>query len=154
MAAPIRSTVTVDGTSFNALSTSVAFTTLKDHAGMPQMGTLATSIMVMVDYHDDTNLPNAALRKLFNLANVVTQDKIKPIKIVFWKDETRQDALASYSFNGWVSHFETSNPISTTSGIQPAGANGTSQATVNHLLTLQLQPALNQQNYGDIQLSN
>ena len=58
MASPTRSTVTVDGTKFDAVSTQVAFTTAKDRAGMPQMGSLQTQIRVWVDFHDDTNLPH------------------------------------------------------------------------------------------------
>src|SRR4051794_29897018 len=109
MAQPNRSTVTIDGTKFDAVSTSVVFNTLKDRTGMPEMGSLATNIRVWVDFHDDTNLPFGSLQKLFDLANVVTRDKIKDVKIEFWKDESKQDALGSYQFKGWISRFETSN---------------------------------------------
>ena len=51
MAAPYRSTVTIDGNKFDAVSTSVVFNTLKDKAGMPEMGSLNTSIRVWVDLH-------------------------------------------------------------------------------------------------------
>jgi hypothetical protein len=139
-ASPCRSTVSVDGTKFDAVSVVVAFRTDKDHAGMPQMGSLQTNIRVWVDFHDDTNLPHASLKKLFDLANVVTREKVKDVKIEMWKDDSRQDALCSYSFKGWVSGFQTYNP---------ADANGP-----NHLLVLDLEPALNQQNFKDMQMSN
>ena len=147
MAAPYRSTVTVDGTKFDAVSTVVAFHTDKDRAGMPQMGSLQTNIRVWVDFHDDTNLPHSALKKLFDLSNVVTRDKIKDIKIEFWKDDSHQDALCSYSFKGWISCFHTSNP--------GAGSfQGAQDDQINHLLVMDLEPALNQQNFKDVSLSN
>src|SRR5713226_4405482 len=145
MATPYRSTVTIDSTKFNAVWTFVRFSTQKDRAGMPEMGSLQTSIKVCVDFHDDTNLPHASLTKLFDLANVVSRDKIKDIKIEFWKDDAHQDALCSYSFRGWISGFETSNPSSALTGDGPQ---------LNHMLILDIEPALNQQNFKEIKLSN
>jgi hypothetical protein len=149
MPSPTRSTVTVDGTKFDAISTEVAFKTEKDRAGMPQMGSLQTEIKVWVDFHDDTNLPHSSLKKLFELANVVTRDKIKDIKIEFWKDDSHQDALCSYTFKGWVSGFHTCNPAT-----GEVSGNGNSLAGINHLLVLELEPALNQANFKDVQMSN
>ena len=40
MAAPYRSSCTIDGQKFDCLSISVAFSTDKDRSGMPQMGSL------------------------------------------------------------------------------------------------------------------
>jgi hypothetical protein len=148
MASPTRSTVTIDGTKFDAVSSVVAFQTDKDRAGMPQMGSLHTSIRVWVDFHDDTNLPHSSLKKLFDLSNVVTRDKIKDMKIEFWKDDSHQDALCSYSFKGWISSFHTCNPGA---GTFQTGSNAN---PVNHLLVLDLEPALNQQNFKDIAMSN
>jgi hypothetical protein len=153
MAAPYRSTVTVDGTKFDAVSTQVVFSTMKDRAGMPEMGSLTTTIRVWVDFHDDTNLPHSALKKLFDLANVVTREKIKDMKIEFWKDDAHEDALCSYSFKGWISRFETSNPLPLASP-QTAGATSDPLGTINHLLTLDLEPAINQQNFKEITMSN
>jgi len=144
MPSPYRSTVTVDGTKFNAVSVVVAFQTDKDRAGMPQMGSLHTDIRIWVDFHDDTNLPHAALKKLFNLSNVVTRDKVKDMKIEFWKDDSQQDALCSYSFKGWISSFQTCNPV-------PDSAD---RDQINHLLVLRLEPSMNQQNFQDISMSN
>ena len=146
MASPYRSTVTIDGTKFNAVSVVVAFQTDKDRAGMPQMGSLNTNIRVWVDFHDDTNLPHSALKKLFNLSNVVTRDKVKDMKIEFWKDDSQQDALCSYSFKGWISAFQTCNPVNEFENAK--------DDQVNHLLVLDLEPAMNQQNFRDISMSN
>ena len=145
MAAPFRSTVTIDGSKFDAVSTSVSFSTTKDRAGMPEMGSLVTLIRVWVDFHDDTNMPHATLKKLFELSNVVTRDKVKDVKIEFWKDDAKQDALCSYSFKGWISRFETSNP---TVGAEDGGPQ------INHLLYMELDPVLNQQHFKEIKMSN
>ncbi len=158
MASPHRTTVTVDGTKFDAVSTSVRFSTEKDKSGVPQMGSLATSIRVWADFHDDQNLPFSSMKKLFDLANVVTRDKIRSIKIEYWKDDSHQDALVTYAFNGWIRRFETSNPLDfvQTGGTSTDMENmvsGISQ-DVNHLLVLDIEPALNQQNFQSIQVSN
>ena len=60
--------------------------------------------------HDDKNVPYSAIKKFLDMANVVVRDKIKDMKIEYWKDDSHQDALCSYAFKGWVSRFETANP--------------------------------------------
>lgn len=156
-ASPYRCTVTIDGTKFDAVSTAVRFTSEKDRAGMPQMGSLSTSIRVVADFHDDKNVPFSAVKKFFELANVVTRDKIKDIKIEYWKDDSHEDALCSYAFKGWISRYETSNP-------HPLGNFGgegdlvsepsLAYQSLNHVLVLDLEPALNQENFKEIKLSN
>jgi hypothetical protein len=158
VASPNRTTVTIDGTKFNAVTTSVKFNTEKDRSGVAKMGSLSTRIRVWADLHDDTNLPFSSIKKFFDLANVVTRDKIKPIKIEFWKDDTQQDALCSYSFNGWIRRFETSNPLDFLPGSQSAStedilADGAAP-DLNHLLVLDLEPAMNQQNFQNIKMGN
>src|SRR5438046_1746537 len=74
-ATPYRATCTIDGNKFGAVEVDVTFETAKDGAGMPQMGSLKTTIQVVVDFHDDKNLPYASLSKFFDLAKVVTRDK-------------------------------------------------------------------------------
>jgi hypothetical protein len=145
MANPYRSTVTIDGTKFDAVSSQVVFETAKDRAGMPEMGSLKTRIRVWGDFHDDKNIPFSAVSKFFELANVVTRDKIKDIKIEFRKDDSHQDALCTYKFKGWVSNFETTNPP-----LQPDG----DLPGLNHMLVLDLEPVMNQQNFQDISISN
>ena len=101
------------------------------------MGSLRTATEIIIDMHDNVNLPYAALQKLFALSNIVTRDKIKPIKLEFWQDDSKQDALCSFSFNGWISNFSVNS-----------GGEG------NHLLSLSLQPALDQKNFVDFQIGN
>jgi hypothetical protein len=137
MAEPCMTTVTIDGTSFDVLSASISLSTDKDRSGMPVMGSLDTAIHVEVDMHDNKNLPFSTVKKLFDMANVVTTDKIKDIKIELWQDESRQDALASYSFKGWICSL-----------VSNSGGGS------NHTLTMALQPAMNQQNFADLRISN
>lgn len=158
MANPNRATVTIDGTKFNAITASVKFTTEKDHAGVAQMGSLASSIRIWTDMHDDVNVPFSTIQKLFDLANVVTRDKIKAVKIEYWKDDSQQDALCGYSFNGWIRRFETSNPLDFIPRIA-AHSNESFLAdgvppNLNHMLVIDIEPALNQQNYTAVQMTN
>ncbi len=159
MAAPYRCTVTIDGTKFDAVSTSVTFATDKDKTGMPTMGSLITEVRVWADFHDDKNLPFSAIKKFFDMANVVTRDKIKDIKLEFWKDDSHQDALCSYAFKGWVSRFETSNDKEFTKGMY-LGENDKEKAfmglapALNHMLVLDLEPTLSQEHFGDLKMSN
>lgn len=147
-AQPYRSSCTIDGNKFDALEMTVAFETAKDRAGMPQMGSLRTTIRVLVDFHDDKNMPFGTLSKLFEMSNVVTRDKVKDIKLEFWKDDSHQDALCAYKFKGWISRFQTCNPA----GEDVQGNGGA--AALNHMLILDLEPALNQQNFQEVSLSN
>jgi hypothetical protein len=159
MAAPSRCTVTIDGTKFDAVSTSFKLSTDKDKTGTAQMGSLNTEIRVWADFHDDTNLPNSTLQKFFNLANVVTRDKIKSVKIEFWKDDAHQDALCSYTFNAWISRFETCNPSDVTASLVLDDDDDEKQfqgiaPRLNHMLVLDLEPVLNQQNFSNMSISN
>lgn len=156
-ASPYRSTVTIDGTKFDAVSTTVRFHSEKDRAGMPQMGSLTTNIRVIADFHDDKNLPFSAMKKFFDLANVVTREKIKDVKIEYWKDDSHEDALASYSFKGWISRFETSNPHPTGSyddARDLINEPSLAYSSLNHVVVLDIETAMNQENFKDIKLSN
>ena len=159
MAAPYRCTVTIDGTKFDAVSTSVTFATEKDKTGMPKMGSLLTEVRVWADFHDDKNLPFGTVKKFFDLANVVTRDKIKDMKIEFWKDDSHQDALCSYTFKGWISRFETSNDNEFTKNLFVGGEEENKsfmgmRPSLNHCLVLDLEPTLSQEHFGDLKLSN
>ena len=141
-----RSTITVEGTKFDAVWASVKFFTHKDKAGLPEMGGVQTAIRACVNLDDETNLPHATLKKLFDLANVVTRDKIKDIKIEFWKDDAHQNAVCSYSLKGWIAGFETtSNPPAEEGGPGPH---------LNHVLMLDIEPALNPQSIKEIKMGN
>jgi hypothetical protein len=134
---PRVSTVKIDDNKFDAESASVGFSTAVGTGGAPLMGTFLSSVEVVVDIHDVVNMPFSMLQTLFQLAKVVTRDKIKSVDIYFWKDETRQDVICHYSFQGWISHFQTHS----------AGGG-------NHTLVMSLQPQLDQQNYPVIDMTN
>ncbi|GGH06938.1 hypothetical protein [Silvibacterium dinghuense] len=137
MASPGNTTVTIDGNQFNAISTHVGFSTIHDEMGMPLMGSQSCSISVTVDIHDNVNMPFSTLSALFGLSNQLTRDKVRDMKIEYWTDESRQDAICVYQFSGWISSFYT---------ISGAGS--------NHLLSLTLQPALTNKQYVDVKMSN
>jgi len=141
MAQPLVTTVTIDGDKFHALSASVSFSTTSDRAGMPMMGSFVPAIEISVDLHDKKTMPFDLLKKLFNLAKLATKDKIKDVKIEFWQDEEseemNQDVICTYTLKGWISHWHTSS------------ANGG-----NHTLLMSIQPALDQNNYSDLNISN
>jgi len=137
MATPLNTTITIDGTRFNAAATHLGIHTAHEHTGLPIMGSIVSTISCVVDVHDEGNVPFTTLKNLWDLANGVTRDKIKDIKIDFWKDEAQQDVICSYTFKGWISSFNID------------GGGGS-----NHMLSLQLQPALDQNNFVNITLGN
>src|SRR5262249_18750224 len=124
----MRNTITIDGTEFDAESTNVVFTTLMEAKGMPNLSTFGSTIRVLVNMHDDTNLGFDKLKKLFDLANLPTREKIKDMQVDFWTDDDKTKRLASYKFQGWICRFETSNPLPT---------NGT-HSRFNQLLVMDL----------------
>ena len=130
-------TVTIGDYKFNASSTQFGIATHNDDLGMPVMGSLRFVVDVTVDIHDTSAVPFTTLSGLLDLANVVTRDKIKPIKIEYWKDEQRQDVICTYVFTGWISSFTT-----------------TSAAGANHELHLHLQPSLNAKSFSDLVMGN
>lgn len=137
MPQPCVSTVSIGDTKFGALSVSVGFSTPSDNSGLPVMGGLSASIEVLVDIHDESNMPFSSLKSLFELAKVVTRDKIKDVKIEFWKDENRQDVICSYRLKGWISHWH----------ITSGGAG-------NHTLVMSIQPSMDSRNFPDVTISN
>ena len=67
------------------------------------MGSLKTAINAIVNMHDDVNMHDGTLSNLFQLANCVTRDKVKDIKIEYWKDDAKWNALCTFTFRGWIS---------------------------------------------------
>ena len=127
MANPSNVTVDIDGTEFNAYAAHVGIDTHHDHTGLPQMGQQFFSITASVDAHDTDNLPFSIVRTLFELANLPTRDKIKPVKFSFWTDDSKTNAIAVFSFEGWISSLSISG-----------GGGG------NHEVNLRIVPSLGQ----------
>jgi hypothetical protein len=134
---PSNATVTLDGSKFNAYSAHVGIKTIHDHTGLPMMGVPRYIIECSVNAHDTDNLPFDTLNKLFGLANLVTREKIVDIKVEFWKDESQQDAICTYSFRGWISEFHTTG-----------GSGG------NHSLHLVFVPELGKNQYVELKMGN
>jgi hypothetical protein len=152
-ATPYRSTCTIDGKAFDAVEIYFALSTPADKSGMPQMGALQITVRVVADFHDDQNLPFGTLNSMFNLANVATNANIKAMKLEYWKDDAKQDALCSVSFNGFISKYQTCNPAGQSSGGQYASTDSNS-GNINHMLILELTPVMNQQNFQNLTFSN
>ena len=136
---PSNATVTVEGTKFDVFSAHIGVETPHDYSGMPSMGRSIYSIDCSVNMHDTDNLPFGSLKQLYDLANVVTREKIVDIKVEFWADERQQDAICSYSFRGWISAFHTIG-----------GGNGGG----NHTLAMTFTPELDQQQYVKVEMGN
>lgn len=133
----LMTTVTIGEYRFNALATHFGFSTLHDHTGLPVMGSLQCDISVTINMHDNKNVPFETLQGLFELAHMVTSDKISNIKIEYWVDEGREDAVCTYSFRGWISSWNTS-----------------SGGGSNHILTIGLQPALSKNQFVEFKMGN
>ena len=139
MAQPSNATVTVDGNRFNVFSAHVGVETAHDFSGVPAMGRPMYTFSCSVNMHDTENLPFTTLKRLYELANAVTRDKIVDMKFEFWADENQFDAICTYTFRGWVSAFHNT---------------GGGAAGGNHGLTSTFPPELDQQQYVKIEMGN
>ncbi|WP_419804492.1 hypothetical protein [Terriglobus sp.] len=145
MASPNIASVTIGDASFRAVGVHFGVSTVHDGVtGMPMIGSVACDIIVLVDVNDRINVPFATLKNLFELATAVNRSKILPIKLSFWADDAAQDAICTYSFRGWLSSYVTST------GASRGGEHG----GANHLLTLTLQPELDEKQHTKIDIGN
>jgi hypothetical protein len=140
---PGRVTATVDGTKFNVVDAEFVINTQKDQAGMPVLGTLDTSVRFRVDLNDDKNCNFQTLKKMFDLANVPSREKIKEFKFEFWQDDEMKNVICSYSFKGWFSSFRTSNVGGENNGRH-----------YNHVLDAVVTPIVNKENHHEVSLGN
>ena len=133
-----RTTVTIGDIRFNAASVHFGVASVSDGLpGMPMMGSGQMTVTIMADMHDTKNLPFSAVRDLFALTLLPKKTDIRDIQIAFWSDETQQDALAVYKFRGWLSRYFVM-----------------AEAGTNHTLHLSIQPALDQQQFMKVDVSN
>jgi hypothetical protein len=144
MATPSNATCTIGGKSFDAVEIKMVLLTPPDRSGMPTMGSLQSRVRVIVDISDTTNMPFGTLNQLFTWANVATNANVQDIKLEYWQDDSKQNALCSVKFKGWISGFQTVNPVA---------APGQTDV-INDVLVLDLQPQLNQSNQPSYTLSN
>jgi len=119
-----------------------AMHTSADPSGMPMMQTLNTSVQVRIDLHDTQNIKFQSLKKLFDLSNVATREKIKDMKIELWDDDSKQNVICSFKCKAWISSFRVSN------------VGGDTGATYNNCLDIVFTPVHNQANYQEITLGN
>ncbi len=152
MANVTKGTITFDGDAFTAISVDIKFSTMKDAAQMPVQGSLRSEITIVADLHDDTNMPYSMLEKLFTHSNVVTNDKIKPLKIELWKDENQDDVFCAYNGNAWISEFNTqTKQTSAAPGSEGAMMSGWE---IQDALVLKFELVMNQKNFSEVSMSN
>ena len=110
MTFPNRCSVSIDGVEIQALAAKFELRSSRDQNGHPEMGICQTVICAWFDLHDRRNLPFSTYTALFQLANRPTVDKIVPMEVRFWDDESHADVVAAFSFDGWISVFSTESP--------------------------------------------
>jgi len=153
-----RVSITIDGNKFKAIQAIFGVSTQKDQNGKPLKESLSTRVRVWADISDQQNVAFSHLKSFFDLANVPTSDKIKDMKVEFWKDDkVGGDAICCYQFKGWVGKFETYNPVAnqdmTSSGTTASSGYG-GLGSYNNILYLELEPVIDIEKYGSVQLSN
>ena len=137
-AKPSRASITIGDYTVNAIAIHLGLATVRDgHPGMAYMGSISCGISVVVNLNDQVNVPFATLKGLFDLANSVSQEKIKDIVIHFWTDDSATDVICTFSFRGWISQFTTS-----------------SDESKNHTLSMSIEPELDEENVLKLTLGN
>ena len=146
MAQPNIASVSIGPSTFRAVGVHFGVSTLNNGSpGMPLMGSISCSVLVMVDLNDQINMPFPTLQSIFELSYGVTREKIQNIKLTFWADDSAENAICAYTFRGWISNYVT------TTGMGRSSKEGQPS---NHVLTLTLQPELDATNFVKIQLGN
>ena len=145
MAQPNVSSVSIGSDQFRAVGIHFGVSTLnRGFPGTPLMGSIACTVLVMVDLNDQVNMPFTFLRTIFELSYGVSREKIQDIELLFWSDDAAQDAICTYKFRGWISNYTTTTGF----GNKEASSGG------NHILTLTLQPELDVTNFVKIAIGN
>ena len=136
-----KASVTIDGTKINAAEAVFAMDAQRTDLGIPKMELPIVSVNVRISLNDEKNCPFQTIKKLFDLSAATNKkDRIKPIKIEFWKDLAMQDVVCTYSFQGWITSFRTSN----------LGADD----SYNHVLDLELSPDITEGRYQEVKIGN
>ena len=136
-----KASVTIDGTKINAAEAVFAMDAQRTDLGIPKMELPVVSVNVRINLNDEKNCPFQTIKKLFDLSAASNKkDRIKPIKIEFWKDLAMQDVVCTYSFQGWITSFRTSNV-----GVDD---------NYNHVLDLQLTPDTTDGRYQEVKIGN
>jgi hypothetical protein len=132
-------TVTIGDLKIDAYSAHAGIGALpSEYAGMPQMGSVEANISFQIDLNNITQTDSfTVVKTLFDLCNRPGKADIRPIKIDFWKDQSRQDVHLSMKFDGWISSWHVSSGYGH-----------------NHVLAVSLQPKLDPQHFIKVDLSN
>lgn len=99
MPSPTNASIAVDGTRLNVFYAN--FSQLYSHSESPRRNMEFT-----VELNDQANLPFAALRKLFDLADYLNNDKVRDFTLELWKDEKKQEPVCTFTFKSRITLFE------------------------------------------------
>jgi len=152
-----RVSVTIDGKKFKAIRVVYGASTQKDKNGKPLLESYGTKVNVWADISDQKQFPFATLSSFFELANVVTSDKFKPMKVEFWKEDKAGDVICSMQFKGWIGKLEIYNPDTTQDTTGSSGGTVHSHGGLgayNNILYLELEPLIDSENHGSVKLTN
>ncbi len=96
---PSVTTVQFGDITFEAFSTEFGvFTPYGADGMMPSMGQTQFAIQIFVDMQDNVNFSFDKVRYLFEHSHTLTSDKVKTCKLTFWTDDSRNNALSSFTF--------------------------------------------------------
>jgi hypothetical protein len=141
---PGKVTCTIDGEKFNPVEATFEINSDVDGTGMPASQTLAASVHIRVDLSQGVDFPFQRIKTFFNLSNLPTTDKIKTMKVEFWKgNEKDKQVVCSYTFSGWISSFRTSS-----FGGESGGQ------SFDHVLDMVLTPVLNAPSHPELRIGN
>ena len=134
---PYSAIISIDALKVDAFSTLSGISAVSDGTGMPLMGSMASTFEFSIDVHNQDVIPFTTVKTLFELCNQPTKDKIKDIKIEYWKNDEHDGAIISLAFKGWISSWT----------ISSGGGS-------NHILSITLQPQLDKSQYLNVQIGN
>ena len=134
----------IDGTRIEAAEAVFAMNAQRTDLGIPKMELPVVSLRVKVNLNDEKACSFQTIKKLFDLTTATNKkDRIKAIKVEYWKDLSMQDPVCTYSFQGWISSFRTSNV---------GGEDG--NGNYNHYLDIEVFPDSTEGRYQEIKIGN
>ncbi len=145
---PEKVTFHIDGQKMDVAEATFEVNALKTDLGIPKMELPIVTAKVRINLNDNTNVDFNVIQKLFDLSTALRkQDRIKPIKLEFWQDLSKENPTVCYSFNGWISAFRTSN-------VAGDRENGRDKGRYNHVIDLELTPDTTEGNFKSVKVGN
>jgi hypothetical protein len=102
---PWKTTVCIDDLEFNSHCCSLSWKLKRDYKGYPMIGSLVGNFEMDVDIHDRVNVPFETLKLLLHRLFPAGYRTKAAIKITYWMDESRQDAICTIEFQGFITEW-------------------------------------------------